>query len=154
MSQFPFPHPVVNEGAGRVKSDCLNDQRIETILDRFYEVAREQGRKLNLIITKEQVDKSRILFPLTGLAVALFLYRLVSLAATLSYILDLIILVKFSHYSLGTWAIYFTKDITNHTTCSDILGIMTVFHQKFRKQLITTMQDTPITGLKMITKQK
>lgn len=146
MPQFPFPHPVVNEGAGRVKSDCLNDQRIETILDRFYEVAKEQGRKLNLLITKEQVDKSRILFPLTGLAVALFLYRLVSLVATPSYILDLIILVKFSHYSLDIWAIYFTKDITNHTMCSDILEIMTVFHQKFKKQLITMMQDTPITG--------
>lgn len=70
MPQFPFPHPVVNEGAGRIKSDCLNDQRIETILDRFYEVATEQGRKLNFFITKEQVDKSRVLFPLTGLAVA------------------------------------------------------------------------------------
>lgn len=31
---FAFPNVQVNEGAGRVKSDPINEQRIQMVLDR------------------------------------------------------------------------------------------------------------------------
>lgn len=32
---FWYGHPLVNQGAGRIKTDKINEQRIETVLSRF-----------------------------------------------------------------------------------------------------------------------
>lgn len=32
---FWYGHPLVNQGAGRIKTDNLNEQRIELVLNRF-----------------------------------------------------------------------------------------------------------------------
>ena len=68
---FWYGHPLVNQGAGRIKTDSLNEQRIETALNRFEEWANERGilKSFKYGITKEQMEKSRIVFPLAGFAV-------------------------------------------------------------------------------------
>jgi hypothetical protein len=40
---FWYGHPLVNLGAGRIKTDSINEQRIETVLNRFEEWANERG---------------------------------------------------------------------------------------------------------------
>jgi hypothetical protein len=32
---FAYNHPLITEGAGRIKTDALNDERINLVLDRF-----------------------------------------------------------------------------------------------------------------------
>ena len=32
---FAFTHPLIAQGAGRVKTDPINEDRIKTVLDRY-----------------------------------------------------------------------------------------------------------------------
>lgn len=68
---FAYLHPLINEGAGRQKSDPLNQQRIELVLDRYEEWSIKKWGKLpsELPMTKKQVERGKIVFPLTGTAV-------------------------------------------------------------------------------------
>lgn len=68
---FWYGHPLVNQGAGRIKTDSINEQKIELVLNRFEEWASERGilKGFKYSVTKEQVEKSKVVFPLAGLAV-------------------------------------------------------------------------------------
>ena len=68
---FWYGHPLINQGAGRIKTDRINEDRIETVLNRFEEWANPRGilKNFRYSVTKEQVQKSQVAFPLAGLAV-------------------------------------------------------------------------------------
>jgi hypothetical protein len=68
---FPYGNPIILEGSGRIKTDSLNQKRIDLVITRFEEWARAHGNHDNLsyIINKEQYNKSLIAFPAAGLAV-------------------------------------------------------------------------------------
>lgn len=70
---FKYGNPIILEGSGRIKTDPLNESRIEQVLGRFEEWARANGQvdKLSYAVTKEQVGKSLIAFPAAGFAVVL-----------------------------------------------------------------------------------
>ena len=64
-------NPLILEGSGRIKTDCLNETRIETVLSRFETWARAHGRldKFVYTINAENLARSQIAFPAAGLAV-------------------------------------------------------------------------------------
>jgi hypothetical protein len=70
---FQYGNPILLEGSGRIKTDPLNEQRIELVLARFEEWARANGKadSLRYIINKEQSTRSAIAFPAAGFAVTL-----------------------------------------------------------------------------------
>ena len=51
---FKFGNPIVLDGSGRIKTDSINEQRIELVLNRFDEWARSNGKadKFSYAITK------------------------------------------------------------------------------------------------------
>ena len=69
---FWYGHPLVNQGAGRIKTDSVNEERIETVLNRFEDWASERGilKNFKYAVEKEQLTKSKVVFPLAGLAVS------------------------------------------------------------------------------------
>jgi hypothetical protein len=68
---FPHGNPIILEGSGRIKTDPLNQKRIDLVLTRFEEWARTHGKQDNLsyVINKDQYNKSLVAFPAAGLAV-------------------------------------------------------------------------------------
>ena len=40
---FWYGHPLVAQGAGRIKTDRINEERIETVLNRFEDWANQRG---------------------------------------------------------------------------------------------------------------
>ena len=70
---FKYGNPIVLEGSGRIKTDPLNERRIEEILSRFEGHARTQGilDKFSYSITREQSSRSLVAFPAAGFAVCL-----------------------------------------------------------------------------------
>ena len=68
---FWYGHPLIDEGAGRIKTDPLNEQRIETVLNRYEEWSKKNNNFDNLkyTIDSSQLRKSAIVFPLAGFAV-------------------------------------------------------------------------------------
>jgi hypothetical protein len=40
---FKYGNPLILEGAGRIKTDSVNEQRIEQVLSRFEEWTRTHG---------------------------------------------------------------------------------------------------------------
>lgn len=71
---FAYSHPLIAQGAGRVKTDPVNEKRIQLVLDRYEEWANQNADKLGpnhlqYGINKEQVEKSRYIFPAAGAAV-------------------------------------------------------------------------------------
>lgn len=50
---FSYPHPLNNEGAGRVKTDPVNEERIQKVLNRYSEwLMITKGVALDYPITK------------------------------------------------------------------------------------------------------
>ena len=41
---FKYGNPIINEGSGRIKTDALNEKRIETVLSRFEEWTSAHGQ--------------------------------------------------------------------------------------------------------------
>lgn len=73
---FAFSHPLIAQGAGRIKTDPVNEQRIQLVLDRYEEWAHKNVDKLGpdhlqYGINKEQVEKSLYIFPAAGAAVSI-----------------------------------------------------------------------------------
>ena len=70
---FKYGNPIVLEGSGRIKTDPLNERRIEEVLSRFEGYARTQGLldKFSYSITREQSSRSLLAFPAAGFAVRL-----------------------------------------------------------------------------------
>lgn len=69
---FAFPNVQVNEGAGRTKTDPINEKRIQLVLDRHEEwYLKNHGKSLPYFVTKEQAQRGLILYPTLG-AVVLF----------------------------------------------------------------------------------
>lgn len=68
---FKFGNPIVLDGSGRIKTDSINEQRIELVLSRFDEWAKTNGKADNFsyAITKEQSNRSLVAFPAAGFAV-------------------------------------------------------------------------------------
>lgn len=68
---FPYGNPIILEGSGRIKTDSLNEKRINLVLTRFEEWARAHSAldKFTYIINKEQCTKSLFAFPITGFIV-------------------------------------------------------------------------------------
>jgi alpha-L-arabinofuranosidase len=71
---FAYNHPLITEGAGRIKTDALNDERINIVIDRFEEWAKknEKAELLQYNVDANQLAKSKYMFPLAGAAVLLF----------------------------------------------------------------------------------
>jgi hypothetical protein len=71
---FKYGNPIILENAGRVKTDSLNEQRIELVLSRFEEWARNHNQldKFSYVINKTEVTRSLIAFPIAGFAVLSF----------------------------------------------------------------------------------
>jgi hypothetical protein len=70
---FQYGNPILLEGSGRIKTDPLNEQRVELVLARFEEWARANGKAetFRYVINKEQSARSAIAFPAAGFAVTL-----------------------------------------------------------------------------------
>lgn len=70
---FKYGNPIVLEGSGRIKTDPLNERRIEEVLSRFEGHALKQGLlgKFSYSITREQSSRSLVAFPAAGFAVGL-----------------------------------------------------------------------------------
>ena len=68
---FPHGNPIIKEGAGRIKTDPINERRIELALSRFEEWARGKGRMgdFKYVVDQSQRNKSYVAFPLAGFAV-------------------------------------------------------------------------------------
>jgi hypothetical protein len=54
INMFPYGNPIILEGSGRIKTDCLNERRIELVLSRFEEWARTKNEsdKLTYAVNK------------------------------------------------------------------------------------------------------
>ncbi len=83
---FKYGNPIILEGSGRIKTDALNESRIEQVLGRFEQWAGAQGQleKFSYSVTKDQVSKSLIAFPAAGFAVPLFPFSSAHLLPSLS----------------------------------------------------------------------
>lgn len=70
---FKYGNPIILDGSGRIKTDHLNEQRIELVLSRFEEWASAKGQldKFKYAINKTESDRSLIAFPAAGFAVNL-----------------------------------------------------------------------------------
>lgn len=68
---FAYGNPIILEGSGRIKTDPVNEQRVEAVLKRFQEWAAAHGqiKKLSYAVSEEQKKRSLIAFPVAGLAV-------------------------------------------------------------------------------------
>ena len=75
---FKYGNPIILDGAGRIKTDALNEERIELVLSRFEEWARSKGQleKFKYSISKSENERSLIAFPAAGFAVASILLSL------------------------------------------------------------------------------
>ena len=71
---FKYGNPIIKEGAGRIKTDALNEQRIETVLSRFEEWAKAKGQidRFTYTINATEANRSLLAFPAAGLAVLPF----------------------------------------------------------------------------------
>jgi hypothetical protein len=71
---FRHGNPIINEGAGRIKTDSINEKRIETVLERFDEWVTQHGGKdkFKYAVNSAQLQRSMIAFPAAGLAVLSF----------------------------------------------------------------------------------
>jgi hypothetical protein len=68
---FKYGNPIILEGSGRIKTDPLNEKRIETVLARFEEWVASHGGsdKLKYAVSKAQEERSLVAFPAAGFAV-------------------------------------------------------------------------------------
>ena len=68
---FPQGNPIIIEGAGRIKTDPVNEQRIQLVLDRFEEWAgsRDKLGDFKYLVDEGQRNRSLVAFPLAGFAV-------------------------------------------------------------------------------------
>ena len=67
---FAYNHPLLTRGAGRIKTDPINDERIETVLNRFEQYAKTHSIPLTYNIDGVQASRSKIVFPLAGFTVS------------------------------------------------------------------------------------
>ena len=71
---FSLGSPFNNQGAGRIKTSRNNEQRIEEILNNFEASPRGDAvrqRESEMTVTRTQVARNRVLFPLAGLLTGL-----------------------------------------------------------------------------------
>ena len=68
---FKYGNPILLEGSGRIKTDSLNEQRIETVLSRFEEWVSSRGQmdRFSYSINSGQLQRSLVAFPAAGFAV-------------------------------------------------------------------------------------
>ena len=68
-----YTHPLLTQGAGRIKTDPLNEERINSVLNRYEEWAKKNNLNGNLKynVNESQMNRSKFLFPLAGFAVIL-----------------------------------------------------------------------------------
>ena len=68
---FKYGNPIIKEGSGRIKTDPLNEQRIETVLSRFEEWTKAKGQldRFTYSINAAEVGRSLVAFPVAGFAV-------------------------------------------------------------------------------------
>ena len=68
---YQYGNPIILEGAGRIKTDPINEQRLQLVLARFEEWAQANGKSdsLKYIINKDQATRSLFAFPAAGFAV-------------------------------------------------------------------------------------
>ena len=68
---FKYGNPIILEGSGRIKTDPLNEKRIEQVLSRFEEWARNNGslKQFQYAISETQQKRSLVAFPAAGFAV-------------------------------------------------------------------------------------
>lgn len=68
---FKYGNPIINEASGRIKTDPINEKRIETVLSRYEEWAGARGQmdKFKYSINLSQEQRSLVAFPAAGLAV-------------------------------------------------------------------------------------
>lgn len=71
---FRYGNPIIKDGSGRIKTDPLNEQRIEAVLSRFEEWASAKGQmeKFTYAINATEASRSLIAFPAAGFAVLPF----------------------------------------------------------------------------------
>ena len=152
---FWYGHPLVNQGAGRIKTDSLNEQRIETALNRFEEWANERGilKSFKYGLNKEQMEKSRIVFPLAGFAVknltkwsSAFWHHGHSCTPTQNTSANV---SRYSQQSLDTTS---TCTTSRHIMQAEDSAISTITQRTFSEWSITTTQGTPSNGWKIVTR--
>ena len=68
---FRYGNPIINEGAGRIKTDPVNEKRIEMVLSRYEEWSANHGGTdhFKYAVNLTQQQRSMIAFPTAGLAV-------------------------------------------------------------------------------------
>lgn len=68
---FRYGNPIINEGAGRIKTDSVNEKRIEMVLSRFEEWTATHGGsdQFKYAVNLSQQQRSLVAFPAAGLAV-------------------------------------------------------------------------------------
>ena len=71
INMFKYGNPLILENSGRVRTDALNEKRIELALSRFEEWARSHSQvdKFTYAISKTEENRSLIAFPAAGFAV-------------------------------------------------------------------------------------
>ena len=68
---FKYGNPLILEGSGRIKTDPLNEKRIEQVLSRFEEWAHNKGglKHFEYAINAAEQKRSLVAFPAAGFAV-------------------------------------------------------------------------------------
>jgi hypothetical protein len=122
---FKYGNPLILEGSGRIKTDPLNENRIELVLGRFEEWARGQGQldRFNYTVNKEQSTRSLIAFPAAGFAVLFLLDSLARLPHSPSCIPTQDTLESSSRCSQLGWDTRFTSNTMNRITTHAELAI-------------------------------
>ena len=65
---FDYENPLVNYGAGRIKSDPVNEARIEHVINTYRALHKEKFDQLEseLLVNEKIVNNSRTVFPVVG----------------------------------------------------------------------------------------
>lgn len=132
---FKYGNPIILEGSGRIKTDPVNEKRIELVLSRFEEWAKKNSQleKFSYAINKTEGNRSLIAFPAAGFAVLSNRYSLDSSLRLHSFIPTPNISENVLHYLLLGWAIKCMSTTHNHTIIHADSAIFGTILQRFEK---------------------
>ena len=151
---FSYTHPLLTQGAGRIKTDPVNEQRIQTVLQRYEEWASKNSpaNTLTYNVDRNQLTKSMILFPLAGTAVTHHHYdswELFPPSPSFTPIPN--ILANASQCSQLTWGIRCTNATSSHTMWVDTSATSQPTRKTSRGWYKTTMRGMLLGGWKTTT---
>lgn len=145
---FKFGNPIVLDGSGRIKTDSINEQRIELVLSRFDEWAKTNGKadKFSYAITKEQSNRSLVAFPAAGFAVTDDWHSSECWPHSCSSIRTRSTLAKSSQFSQLIWGTKHTNTTKSPIIIRGDLATFGTIPSKSAEWSTTTMLGTPLNG--------